>query len=112
MLLLKPSGRLRRLTLSSQMVINDLTKGRIGQHTQELVPRDCLQDNPRILRELPQDGIKGAPHSVSGMVPRPPHVQGKLCQRIEPLNARRKKTGYVCGWHVFCSLFLPKFVLD
>ena len=94
MLLLKPCGRLRRLTLGSQMVIDVLTEGWIGQHTLELVPRDRLQDNPRILREVPQDGIKRAPHSVGGMVPRPAHVQGKLCQRIESLDCSGEKAVY------------------
>ena len=88
MLLLKPCGRLRRLTLGSQMVINVLAESRIGQHALELVPRDRLQDNPRILREFPQYGIKRAPHSVGGMVPRPAHVQGKLRQGIEPFDFR------------------------
>jgi len=113
MLLLKPCGRLRRLTLCPQVVINVLTESRICQHMFELVPRDRLQDNPRILREVPQDGIKRAPHSVRGMVPRPAHVQGKLRQRIEPLDVRGKKAVYgVADACFFAHRFFPKFVLD
>ena len=91
MLLLKPRGRLRRVTLSSQQIINALTESRIDHYTLELVPRNCLQDNPRILREFPQYGIKSAPHFVRRMVPRPAHVQRKLCQGIEPLDFRGKE---------------------
>ena len=92
MLLLKPCGHLRRLALGSQMAINVLAESWIGQYTLEFVPGDRLQDNPRILREFPQHGIKRAPHFVRGMVPRPAHVQGKLCQGIEPLDFRWQKT--------------------
>ena len=86
MLLLKPCGRLRRLTLGSQMVINVVAEDRIGQHALESVPRDRLQDNPGVLREFPQHWIKRAPHSVGGIIPRPAHVQCELCQGIEPLD--------------------------
>ena len=88
-------------TLGSQEVINVLTESRIGQHMFELVPRDRLQDNPRILREVPQGGIKRAPHFVGGMVPRPAHIQGKLRQGIEPLDFRGKKAVYGVADAVF-----------
>ncbi len=88
MLLLKPRGRLCCVTLSSQKIINALTESRIGNDALELVPRNRLQDNPSILSELPQYRIKGAPHSVRGMVPGLAHVQGKLYQGIEPLDFR------------------------
>ena len=88
MLLLKPCWPLRRLTLVSQQVINVLAEDRIGQHAFDLVARGRLQDNPGILSDFPQQGIKGAPHPVGGMVPRPAHVQGKLCQGIESLDFR------------------------
>ena len=94
MLLLKPCGLSAASRLALQQVINVLTEGRIGQHALELVPRDRLQDNPRILREVPEGGIKRAPHFVGGMVPRPAHVQSELRQRIEPLDFRGKKAVY------------------
>ena len=53
MLFLKPCGRLSRLTLGSQQVVNVLTEGWIGQHALDLIARDRLQDNPGILREFP-----------------------------------------------------------
>ncbi len=113
MLLLKPRGRLRCVTLGSQQVINALTEGRISQHALQLVSRDRLQDNPRILREFPQYGIKRAPHSISGMVPRPAHVQGKLCQGIEPLDFHGKKAvDRVADACLFAHGFSPEFVLD
>ena len=88
MRVLKPGGRLRRLTRGVQQIIDVLPEARIGQHALELVPRDRLQDHPRILREFPQDGIERAPHAVGGMVPRPPHIQGQRGQGIEPLDFR------------------------
>ena len=87
--MLKPCGRLRRLTLGSHQVINVLAESGIGQHVLELVPRDRLQDNPGVLREFPQRGIKLPPHFVGGMIPRPAHIQGQLCQGIESLDFRR-----------------------
>ena len=54
MMLLKPRGRLRRVTLASDQGINVLTVSRVGQHALELVPRDGLQDNAGVLREFPQ----------------------------------------------------------
>ena len=86
--LLKPCRRLRRLMLRSQQVVNVLTEGRIGEHALDLIARDRLQDDPGILRELPQWRIKRAPHFVGAMVPRPAHVQGKLRQGLEPLDFR------------------------
>ena len=115
MILLKPRGRLRRLTLGSQQVINVLAESRIGQHALELVPRDRLQDNPGILREFPQRGIKLPPHFVGGMIPRPAHIQGKLRQGIEPLDVRGQKAvnrmADACLFaHRFCSnLFWTEF---
>ena len=88
MMLLKPRGRLRCLTLGSQQVINVLAKGRIGQHPLEFVLRDSLQDHPGVLRELPQRGIKLPPHFVGAMIPRPAQVQRQLRQGIEAFNIR------------------------
>ena len=87
MILLKPRGRLRRLL----QTIDVLTEGRIGQHALDLVARDRLQDDPGVMRELPQRGIKLPPHFVCCMIPRPAHIQGQLGQGIEPVDFRRQK---------------------
>ncbi len=110
MLLLEPRGRLRRAMLGSQQVINVLTEGGIGQHALELVPRDRLQDNPRVPREFPECRIKQPPHFVGAMIPRPAHIQGQLGQGVESLDFRRQKA--VCrvadtglSFHGFSSGF-------
>jgi hypothetical protein len=94
MFLLKPCGHVRRLTLGLQMVINVLTEGRIAQRPFDLIPRDRLQDHPGILREVPQNWIECAPNSVSGVVPRPAHIQSKLSQGVEPFYFRGQKAVY------------------
>ena len=88
MILLKPRGRLRRLTLGSQQVINVLAEGGIGQHALELVHRNSLQDHPGVLSGLPQRRIKLPPHFVGGMIPRPAQVQRQLRQGIESFDIR------------------------
>ncbi len=88
MMLLKPRLRLRRVTLGSQKGRDVLTEGRIRQLALEFVPRDRLQDNPRVLRELPKLRIQQPPHFVAGMVPRRAHVQGELSERIDALDVR------------------------
>ena len=88
MILLKPRGRLRRLTLGSQQVINVLAEGGIGQHALEFVLRDRLQDHPRILRKIPQRRIKPPPYFVGAMIPRPAQVQCQLRQGIESFDIR------------------------
>ncbi len=88
MMLLKPRLRLRRVTLGSQKGRDVLTEGRIRQLALEFVPRDRLQDNPRVLRELPKLGIQQPPHLVASVVPRRAHIQGKLSQGIEALDFR------------------------
>ena len=55
MILLKPSGRLRRLTSCLPQVVNLLAKGGVGQNTLDFSPRDRLQDHPRVVGDLPQD---------------------------------------------------------
>ena len=89
MILLKPRGRLRRLTLGSDRSSTLLRKAGSASTALELVPRDRLQDNPGVMREFPQRGIKLPPHFVGGMIPRPAHIQGELGQGIESLDFRR-----------------------
>jgi hypothetical protein len=88
MLLLKPRRPLRLLTPGMQHVLEVYSEGRIRQHTFELIPRDGLQNNPWVLREFPQDGIKRAPYLVGGMIPRPAKIQGQLSEGIETLDFR------------------------
>ena len=90
-MLLKPRRRRRRVTLGSQQVINVLTISGIGQHAFDLVARDRLQDNPGVMRDFPQFGIKLPPHFVGSMIPRPAHIQGKLRQGIESFDFRGQK---------------------
>ena len=90
MLLLEPCRTSCRLVLGSQPVINVLAEGGISQHALELVSRDRLQDDPRILSEVPQYWIERAPQSIGGMIPRPMHIQGEFRQGIEPLDFRWK----------------------
>ena len=112
-MLLKPRGRLRRVMLGSQQVANVLAEGGIGQHAFELVPRDGLQDNPGVLREVPQRRIKLTPHFVSSMVPRPAHIQGQLRQGIESLNLRGQKAVYrVADTCLLAHGFSSKCVVD
>ena len=117
MLLLKPCGRLGGLTFGTQQVINILTQRGVGQHVLESIPRDRLQNHPRILREFPQDRIKSAPQSVRGMVPRPAQVEGKLCQRIKSVDFRRKKAmdREGCAFffaHCSCSELVPDRIFE
>ena len=53
MILLKPRGRRCRVLLGFHEGVDLFTEDGIGQHTLKLVPRDRLQDNPRIMREFP-----------------------------------------------------------
>ena len=84
------------MTCSSQQVINVFAKNGIGQHALDLVARDRLQDNPGVVRDFPQFGIKLPPHFVGSVIPRPAHIQGKFRQGIEPLDFRGQKL-YI-GW--------------
>ena len=88
MILLKPRGRLQRLPPGLHQVIDVLAENGIGQHALDLVARDRLQDNPGVMREFPQFGIKLPPHFVGGMIPRPAQIQGQLRQGIESLDFR------------------------
>ncbi len=105
MVLLKPRRRLRRLPLGLHQAINVLAEGRIGQHALDLVARDRLQDDPGVMRDFPQFGIKLPPHFVGGMIPRPAHIQGQLRQGIESLDFRGQKiVDRVADAGLVCSL--------
>src|SRR6202035_5771960 len=56
--------------------------------------RDRLQDNPGVLRELPQRRIELPPHCVGAMVPRGVQIQSQLREGIEPVNLRGQKAVY------------------
>ena len=102
MILLKPRGRLRRLPSGFDQVIDVLAENGIGQHALDLVARDRLQDDPGVVRDLPQFGIKLPPHFVGGMIPRPAHIQGQFRQGIEPLDFRGQK---IVDWVAGTGLF-------
>ena len=89
MIPLKPRGRFRRLPTGFDQTIYVLPESGIGQHALDLIARDRLQDDPGVMRDLPQSGIKLSPHFVGGMIPRPVHVQGEFRQRIESVDFRR-----------------------
>ena len=99
--LLKPRGRLRRLTSGLHKSIYLLAKCRVGQHVLELVPRDRLENNPGVLGEFPKSRIKLPPHVVGVMIPGPTHVQGKLGQGTESLDFRGQKTVHRVADSVF-----------
>ncbi|MBS1136999.1 MAG: hypothetical protein H6R11_953 [Proteobacteria bacterium] len=86
--LLKPAGRLRRLSPGLHQVVHVLAESGVGQHMPQFLPRDRLQDDPGVIRELPQHGIQLPPHLVGGMIPCPAHIQCKLGQGIESLYVR------------------------
>ena len=89
--LLKPCGRLCGLPPGPYQAIDLFAKRGIGQHAINLVARDRLQDNPGVVRELPQIWIKLPPDFVRRVIPRPTQIQGQLGQRIEPLDFRGQK---------------------
>ena len=91
MILLKPRWRLHRLPPALHQAINVLTKNGIGQQALDLVARDRLQDNPGVMRDFPQFGIKLPPYLVGSMIPRPAHIQGEFRQGIEPFDFRGQK---------------------
>ena len=67
-------------------------EGGIGGHALGLVPGDRLQDDPRIVRELPQRGIQLPPDFVGSVIPRPAQIQCQLGQPIESLDIRGQET--------------------
>ena len=88
MIPLKPRGRFRRLPTGFDQTIYVFPESGIGQHALDLVARDRLQNDPGVMRDLPQFGIKLPPHFVGGMIPRPVHIQGEFRQGIESLDFR------------------------
>lgn len=86
MMLLKPSGRLRRLTLGPDQSINLLAESGIAKQTLNLILRDSLQHDPRIVSEFPERGIKLPPYFVGRVIPRPAQIQSQLGQGIETLD--------------------------
>jgi hypothetical protein len=76
------------MTRSSEKIISAFAKNGIGQHAFDLITRDGLQDNPGVMCNFPQFGIKVPPHLVGSVIPRPAHIQGKLRQGIEPVDFR------------------------
>ena len=86
MILLKPRGRLRRLPAGFDQAIDVFPENGIGQHALDLVARDRLQDDPGVMRDLPQFGIELPPHFVGSVIPRPAHIQGEFRQGIESLD--------------------------
>jgi len=94
MTLLKPHRRLQRLPPFLHQAIDVFAKNGIGQHALDPIARDRLQNNPGVMRDLPQFGIELPPHFVGGMIPRPTHIQGQLRQGIESLDFRGQKVVY------------------
>ena len=69
-------------------------KNGVGQDAFDLVARDRLQDDPGVMRALPQFWIKLPPHFVSGMIPRLAHIQGEFFQGIESFDFGTQETVY------------------
>ena len=91
MIPLKPRGRFRRPPAVFDQVIYILPKSGIGQYAFDPVARDRLEDDPGIMRDRPKFRVKLSPHFVSGMIPRPVHIQGEFRQRIESFYFRRQE---------------------
>ena len=84
---LKPRGCLRRLPAGIDQPIDSLSKSRVAQHFPDLVAGCCLQDDPWVIRKVPQFGIQQPPNFVGRVVPRPSQIQSELRQRIESINS-------------------------
>jgi len=94
MALLKPRGCLRRLPPGFDQSINDLAEIGVIERTFDLVSRDRLKNDPGVMSDLPEFGIKLAPHFGGTMIPRPAHIQGKFRQGIEALDFLAEATVY------------------
>ncbi len=92
MIPLKPRGRCRRLPAGFDQTIHVLAEYRIAQHALDAVARSRLQHDPRVVRGLPQVGIKLPPHFVGSVIPRPAHIQGEFRQGIEAFDFRGQET--------------------
>ncbi len=83
MILLKPCRHLRCSPCGFYQVIGCFAETRVRQSAFNLVPRDRLQDDPWVMRDLPQLRIRLPPHFIDGVTPRSMHIQGECRQRIE-----------------------------
>src|ERR1700759_1258952 len=92
MRLLKPCGRVRGIPPRLHETVEVLAESGLGQYALDLFPGDSLQDCPRVVREVPQHGIELPPYVVARVIPRRTHVQGELCQGVEPGCARGRST--------------------
>ena len=90
--LLKPRTCLRMIPPGLHEVVNVLAEIGIRQDTLEFLPRDRLQDGPRVMREVPQHRIQLQPQLIGSMIPRRTHIQGKLGQEMESLYVLGQKT--------------------
>jgi len=86
MIHLKPRGRLRSLSAFLDQSVQVFAESRVNQHSLDLIPGDSLQDDPGIMRDFPQSGIKLSPNMIGGMIPGPAHVQSKFRQGIETVD--------------------------
>ena len=91
MILLKPRRLRQRLPPALHQAVDVFAKNGIGQHALDSVARNRLQNNPGVMRDLPQFGIKLPPHFVASMIPRPAHIQRQLRQGIESLDFHGQK---------------------
>ena len=106
---LKPCGGLRRASLGLHEIINFFAADGIRQHALEPVSRNGLQHDPRVMRSLPQSGIKPPPHFIGAMVPGPAQIQRQLGQGIEALDVRGDQIG---GRLEDRRLFAHRFTFD
>src|SRR5450432_252660 len=87
--LLKPPRRCVCVARGPYQFFDEGAERGLSQHLSKRVARDSLQDDPRIVSELPQHWIETPPDRVSGMIPRPAHVQGELRQGVGSLDVAR-----------------------
>ena len=67
-------GRPTSPGLASTKPSTFLAETGIGQQALDLVPRDRLENGPRVVGDCPQVGIKLPPQFVGGMTPRPAEI--------------------------------------
>ena len=91
MIALKPGRRFCCLAAGFHQIIHILPKRGVAQCALDPVARGSLQDDPWVVRDLPEPRIKLPPHLIGGMVPGPVHVQGEFRQGIETLDSGREE---------------------
>ena len=64
------AGAPRGVPPDLHQIVNIFSESGIGQNLLELLPRDRLQNDPGVMRELPQRRIQLPPHLVGGVLPR------------------------------------------